>query len=379
MTSLHRSYRAGSVRRVVALAASGVLLAGALLGCGSEEEPEAVATPSGPSTTGKAAAEAAATWLTGQLDDGVLVNEEFGTPDYGATVDAIYAFRVVGGHDEAADRMTAAVESNAAEYATPGKDVWAGNAGKLVALATDTGGDPSDIEGFDALGVLEERTDDTGRTSDKSEYGDFANSLGQAWAVRGLTAAGSSEATAARDFLLQQQCEAGFFRQDFSKPGADPTCDGGDGAASNDATALAVVVLHELAADDDELAAALDAAVGYLLEQQADDGSLEGSSQLPANANSTGLAGWAFQVAGEDEAAEAAAGWVRAHQVEVGCDGPLADASGAIAYDDAALSAGQGAGLTAKTSYQWRLATAQATPALLAASEGAEAAGCTGG
>ena len=43
----------------------------------------------------------------------------------------------------------------------------------------------------------------------KSQYGDYANGFGQAWAVRGLTLAGSDEAASARDFLLGQQCDAG--------------------------------------------------------------------------------------------------------------------------------------------------------------------------
>ncbi len=61
----------------------------------------------------------------------------------------------------------------------------AGWLGKLVAFAADTGADPTD---------LEERTGPTGRISDVSEYGDYANSLGRARAVRGLTMAGSTEA-----------------------------------------------------------------------------------------------------------------------------------------------------------------------------------------
>ncbi len=361
-------------RRGAAVVA-GIALLGALAGCGDDAADES-ADESAPDA-GEVAAGEAADWLTGQLTDDVIVNEEFGTPDYGATVDAIYALRALGGHEATAEAMTTAVYAAAQEYVAPGEDVWAGNAGKLVTLATDGDADPSDVDGFDALGTLEERTAADGRTSDDSEYGDFANSLGQAWAVRGLTAAGSDEAAAARDFLLLQQCEAGFFRQDFAGPKAqDQSCDGGDGAASTDATALAVVVLDELAEEDEEVAAALDSAVGYLLAEQADDGSFVGSSELPTNANSTGLAGWALQIAGEDDAAAAAAGWVRSHQVADGCEADLADASGAIAYDDAALTAAGKNGITSKTSYQWQLATAQALPALLAVSADAGPAVC---
>jgi hypothetical protein len=110
--------------------------------------------------------------------------------------------------------------------------------------------------------------------------------------------------------------------------------------------------------------------------EQAEDGSYVGSSQLPANSNSTGLAGWALQLAGEEEAAAAAGAWVLAHQVPEGCDGVLAEAAGAIAYDDTALIAAAAKGITEETAYQWRLASSQALPALLAAPESAEPAPC---
>ncbi|MEQ6902340.1 hypothetical protein [Nocardioides sp. YIM 152588] len=369
-----------TLRRTGATLAAGAL-ALALVGCGSDTDTDgadaaaAETTAAAVTDAGEAAAGAAATWFAGQLTDGVLVNEEYASPDYGGTVDAIYSLEEVGGHDEDVAAMTEAVYAHAQEYAAPGEDIWAGNAGKLVALAADNGDDPTDVGGFDALGTLLDRTDDSGRTSDESSYGDFANSLGQAWAVRGLAGAGVEEADAALDFLLLQQCSDGFFRQNFSKPKAkDQSCDGDGGSASVDATALAVLLLDDLAADDEELAGALDGAVAYLVGAQQEDGAFEGSAELPANANSTGLAARALALAGEDEAAAAAAGWLRAHQVGDDCTGGLADATGAIAYDDAAVTGAATKGITAKTSYQWRLATAQALPGLLTAPEDAAAA-----
>ncbi|UMG93134.1 hypothetical protein [Nocardioides sp. TF02-7] len=143
-----------------------------------------------------------------------------------------------------------------------------------------------------------------------------------------------------------------------------------------DTAALVVVLLHGLAAEDPVVADALDRAVGWMTTQQADDGSFEGGGGVAgANANSTGLAGWAFHLSGEPDAAEAAATWVRAHQVE-GCEGPLAAAEGAVAFDDATLAAAGRNGITEKTAYQWRLATSQSVPALLATPEGAGPAPC---
>lgn len=364
------------LRRTGALAATTAVLAATLVGCGDETD-SGDAAPVAQEAPGRALAQDAADWLVEEeLQDGLVVNDEFGTPDYGATVDAIYALKAIEYDDAAITEMTDAVTAGAEEYVTPEGAVWAGNAGKVVTLVTDAGGDPSDVGGLDALATLEARTADSGRTSDKSEFGDYANSLGQAWAVQGLMNAGSPEADAALDHLLMQQCEAGFLRQGFSAPKAkDQSCDAAGGSASTDATALFVVLMHDETEGDEELAAAVDAAVAHLVAEQSGDGSFVGGSELPANANSTGLAGWALQVTGEDEAATAAAEWVRSHQLSE-CEGAVADDTGAVAYDDAALAAAGSKGLTKKTSYQWRLATAQAMPALLAAPEDADAAEC---
>jgi hypothetical protein len=375
------------LRRCAAVVAGGVLLAG-LAACGDDNAGEDDKADDGASTPTAVpeAATAGAAWLESQLTNGVLFNDQYKVNDYSTTVELAYALMAVdpdygdGGGAVGAD-ISAALEAGVEEYATPGKDVYAGSLAKLTSYATDTGADATDFGGVDVVAALEERTADdgatAGRISDVSAYGDYANSFGQAWAVRGLTNAGSGEAAAARDFLLLQQCADGYFRQDFSAPDAkDQSCDAADAEASTDATALAVVLLHDLAEEDEELAAALDAAVAWLLAEQADDGSFVGSSQLPTNSNSTGLSGWAFQLAGEEEAAATAAAWVLAHEMPAGCDGALADTAGAIAYDDAALVAAAAKGVTAKTAYQWRLASAQALPALLATPEDAEPAPC---
>lgn len=361
--------------RAAAVALSGVLALG-LTACGSSDSGNDDSTGGADEpTTGDRASAAAADWLEAQLSDGLIVNEEFGSADYGATVDAVYALAAVGDHDQTVAAMRSAVVANGEAYVTT-DGVWAGNAGKLVTLVTDDGGDPADVAGFDALAVLEERVDADGRTSDQSDFGDFANTFGQIWAVKGLTGADSAEADAAAAHLLLQQCEAGFFRQDFSAADAkDQSCDAAEGAASVDATALAVVVLTDVADQHPDLQPALDRAIDYLLSEQAEDGSFIGSDELPANTNSTGLAGWAFQIAGEDEAAAAAAEWVRAHQLPE-CDGALADEAGAIAYDAAAITAAGADGITEKSSYQWRLAATQAIPVLRATPEDASPAEC---
>lgn len=378
------------VRRVGLAAAGCALVAAGLAACGDDGGGDAAGSDlagSGATTSpsSEAASEAsadAAGWITDQLTDGLMHNDQYDVPDHSTTVEAAYALLAIGAEAEAVEQISTALAEGVEEYSTPGKDVYAGSTAKLVSFATDTDADPRDFGGVDLVAQLEGRTTDggaaAGRISDDSEYGDYANSFGQAWAVRGLTNAGSEEAAAALEFLLLQQCEEGYFRLNFSEPrAADQSCDGAEERQPPvDVAALVVVLLHDLADSEPALAEAIDEAVAWILTQQAADGSFEGGSEVSgSNSNSTGLAGWALHVAGEHEAAEAAATWVRAHQLS-GCEGELAGETGAIAYDDAGLAAAAEDGITVKTQFQWRLATVQAAPALLATPEGADPAPC---
>jgi hypothetical protein len=366
-------------RPVRILAATGLVLTVGLAGCKHENDDKVVADST---TAVPEAALAGAHWLEGQLHDGVLYNRQYKTDDYSTTVDLAYAVRAVDPDSKVLPDIATALAAGVDAYAKPGKDVYSGALAKLVSFAEDAGQDPRAFGGQDLVAQLEARTADkspiAGRISDKSSYGDYANGFGQAWAVRGLTLAGSKEATAARDFLLEQQCSEGFFRLYFSPPAkADQSC---DGAAAKpepvDTTALTYILLHDLAKDDHDLASALDRGIAYIKGQQAADGSFSGGSgnAIVPNSDSTGLAGWALHLAGDDDAAAKAATWVRAHQVG-SCEGPVAKDAGAIAFDDAALSAGT-AGVTEKSEYQWRLSTAQSLPSLLAVPADAAEAPC---
>jgi len=369
-------------RPVRALSVAFVALTLALTACSKESDRDGSVHGGAASSAVPEPALEGAAWLTGQLRDGVLVNRQYRTEDYSTTVEVAYALRAVDPDSEALPEIASALAAGVDAYASPGEDVYAGALAKLASFAADQGDDPRDFGGHDLIAELEERTADdgtlAGRISDQSEFGDYANSFGQAWAVRALTLAESSEAERARDFLLAQQCSEGFFRLYLAAPdAADQTCDGaGAEAEPVDTTALAYVLLHDLAAHDAELATALDSGIAYILSQQAPDGSFSGGSEgaIVPNANSTGLAGWALHLAGEDAAAADAARWVRAHQLG-SCEGALAEDAGAIAFDEAALEAGA-SGLTKKSEYQWRLATAQALPSLLAVPEDAAEAPC---
>lgn len=322
-----------------------------------------------------------ADWLAGQLTNGLIHDPVYDFDDYGATVEAAYTLDAVGAPAEVVADIATALEAGAESYTSPGEDVWAGSTGKLLSFVTDLapGESATNFGGLNLVTQLEGRIDDAGsgptagRISDQSSFGDFSNTFGQAWAVRGLTNAGASEAGIALDFLLEQQCSAGFFRLNWAPEDAvDQSCDGASPAEEVppvDTAATVVILLHDLATPGSDLETALGKAVAWIKAQQAPNGSFDGGTAAEgANANSTGLGGYALHLAGEADAAAKAATWLRARQVPgLGCDKALRTESGAIAYDAAAYTAGTNEGIVDSSVGQWRFSTIQALPALLAA------------
>ena len=322
-----------------------------------------------------APAAASAAWLAGQLTDGAMVGE-YGA-DYGLSIDTALALDLVGGHDDDVAAVGRTLADHVSDYITGEAygdtgSHYAGATAKALRFAQVTGADPRAFGGVDLQKSLEDLvTADgpaAGRITDVSSYGDYANAIGQAYAVQGLDAAGSTAAATATDFLLAQQCAGGWFRLYFADAGAaDQTCDGdATAAADTDVTAIAVLALLGQA-DDTDVATHLDAAEQWLLEAQRPNGSFGGGTSTEApNANSTGLAGWALGALGDTDAAADAAAWVRAHQAAnvANCVYYAAGDLGAIAYDDAARRALQGTPIDASTQDQFRRATAQSLPAL---------------
>ncbi|MBJ7528736.1 MAG: hypothetical protein JHD04_04310, partial [Nocardioides sp.] len=387
------------LRRASALAAAPVLSLALLAVPGLTTPAQAAAGDLDP-----VAAQSAGDWLAGQVDDGLLTYRSFGAPftDYGLSIDAELALAAVGGQDATVDAIAAAVAEDPTvytDYAYPFDGAqYAGRAAGAVAKALvglqAAGVDPATVEEIDLVGALEAQTADTGATAGRiadvatkdgepDPTGDFANTLGQAFAVRGLQAAGSDEADAATDFLLLQQCGAGFFRQDFAPATATDQACGSGADASVDATAQAVLSLLPQAGDA-EVDAALADAAAWLAGFQNANGSFDSGTDataFPGNANSTGLAGWALGdladlgvgAASAGAAADAAA-WLRARQVAgVGDCNRFDDADlGAVAYDDAALKGARTDGIVAADRGQFLRATAQAAPALASSTDAGE-------
>ncbi|MFW6774015.1 hypothetical protein ACOACO_07010 [Nocardioides sp. CPCC 205120] len=400
------SLRLPSGRRAGALALAAVTAAGVT----ATALPAATAVPAGaPATSAAASAAAAAAtarfdaapqaaaaaWLADQLTDGIVVSsyedystgETFSFDDHGLTVDVASALQAAG-DDETVAQVVAALEPHVAEYTAYDGFVSGGSTAKLVSFLLDAGVDPTTYGETDLVAQLEGRVATEGATAGRvsddfdpsDEYGgDYVNTFGQAYAVDALVGAGSPLADEATSFLLDQQCGDGSFRLYFSDAAEpDQTCDGAGDVGSTDATALSVLALLATDGSDEDVDAAVDGAATWLLETQLANGAFDDGEDIGANANSTGLAGRALQALrnlegnpfGIGGAPERAAKWLREHQVaEVAtCVSALRDDNGAIGYDDATLAAGRAEGITPTGSeYQFRLATAQAAPALASA------------
>lgn len=378
MTTSSRRPRSAASLAAASLASLGLAVSGLVAAPAAAVVPDPAPADPRPAALGAA-------WLTGQLQDGLMYNAQYAFDDLGLSIDTALALAAVGGHDGTVTEIVDAVERGVAGYVTGGQwgpdDRYAGAFAKALVAAQTAGSDPADFGGFDLVAGLEERVSDDsahpGRIEDRSAWGDYANVVGQSFAARGLSVAGSPEAGAATDYLLDQQCSEGFFRLGFAeKDAAEQGCDADpDAAPDADATALAAINLALTPGLDQTGQDAVRNAADWLLTQQRADGSLGGGVATEGmNANSTGLAGWAFGLVGETDAAVRAATWLRARQADdlVPCTTGLTPHAGALAYDDAALAAGRQDGIPAESADQWRRASTQALPALVWAPAGGD-------
>jgi hypothetical protein len=308
-------------------------------------------------------------WLVKQLTGGLVHNEQFDFDDVGLTIDVGFALNHVDAKRGDLRAVRRAVARNVRSYTTFEGDVYAGPTAKAAAFAQATGKDPKKFGGVNLLRQLTRLVDKdrpvVGRLQDKGAD-DFANAIGQAYAVQALTTARSKRAKDATKFLLKQQCRSGYFRLGFTadKTAKDQTCDGGKrkttSAPDTDATAIAVTSLLTSPRPTKAVRAAIADALRWLSRNQLDDGSFGGGTATEApNANSTGLAAWALGSAGECSRANVAATWLKGLRVR-GVPGE----NGALAYDQAALATATD-GIGADERDQFIRATAQAAPALL--------------
>lgn len=304
-----------------------------------------------------------ARWLVGQLDDGVMHNTQFDFDDYGLTADTGMALMEIGGRRGALSRVRAGLQAGVEEWTTYDGDVYAGPTAKALAYAVSAKARPRDFGGVNLVrrtaSLVSTEAPIKGRLQDRSAGTDYANTIGQAFAVQGLSAVGHRQARPAQRFLLKQQCEEGYFRLGFAA--ADQRRQGCDAApaeqsaADTDATSLALLSLQRVEGKTRAVRRAIVAGTRWLARQQREDGSLGGGPGTEgSNSNSTGLAAWAMGAQGRCVDAAQAARWVRG----------LTLGNGAVAYDQAAYETAQEDGIQEGTRDQFRRATAQAAPGL---------------
>jgi hypothetical protein len=151
------------------------------------------------------------------------------------------------------------------------------------------------VAGEDLVATLLSLEGNDGRFTDRSDFGDFSNVIGQSFAILLLTAAeGVEPSEAAVNALVNAQCDDGSFTLEFA---------GGDCVGTPDATGIAIQALNandpgESGSLSPEREAALVAAAGWLDDNREADGSylLDG---VP-NVNTTGYGALGVLAAGQD-------------------------------------------------------------------------------
>lgn len=250
--------------------------------------------------------------------------------DLGLTIDAVLGMSAAGTGGDASAAATDYVVANAGTYYGYGEEVYSAATAKLLTFASARGLDPRSVGGVDLVAQLQSLEDADGRFSDRSQWGDYSNTLGQAFGVIGLQRAGATPSAASVETLLSQQCDDGGFSLEFA-----------DGCVSDpDATSLTVQALDVVGGHD----ATVQEAADYLESRQGSDGGVGGGATTEgANSNSTGLAAVAFRLAGRDDARASALGYVDALTFD--CTTPAL--AGGIAYNradfDAAVAKGDSA------------------------------------
>ncbi|MBS2937283.1 terpene cyclase/mutase family protein [Nocardioides sp. J2M5] len=374
---LHRNRPLRTATAVLATAALG---AGVLGAAPASADPSpalrsakaAVSTDSTPSTI-------AAEWMAGELENGLLIS---GTnPDFGLTIDTGMALSTIASQGGTVTAINNTLEPRIAEYVGNGtEESYAGPLAKAATFARIAKKNPTSYGGINLITRLEERTADVpadpaaepqkaaiaGRIFDKSASGNYANVVGQSYAVRALTLAQSTEAAAARDFLLKQQCASGAFRVDFAN--ADqPVQACTDGAAGSeadpDATAFAVINLVESGDKSAAVVGALAKAGTWLAARQRNSGAFRAAAPVSQiNTNTTAIAGYALGLLKNRDASQKAALWVRKNQPvdKYKCRTALTKDTGAVAYRKDRVKASTTSGIPADARSEWRRATSQA-------------------
>lgn len=379
-----------SINRRLLAASAGVLTAAACAGTGLTLAPSSYAAthdlPAATAPGNPIAATAAGTWLRSQLDStGAMPGFAPGSPDVGLTIDTYWAMKAAGAPKAQLAKTWAAISSHAQAYAGPQvysgvTYITAGASAKVLFAAATAGVSPilTQPSGYklnilnQTLALVNQKPGpEHGRLQDPAADGpDSSNIFSQSLAVLGFVGVHEEKTTKravvqdAVNFLLTQQCSAGYFRMfyndNLSCNAARPE---GNAQPDNDGTSMGLQAL--MAAKAAGLAvpeSAITHGTAYLVSAQKANGSFGGgvSTEAP-NSNSTGLAAATLQAAGQTHAAAKAGAWMTTVQAMLPRikGTPLAADAGAIAYDQPTFAAALKSGI-GSTVGVWQRATPQA-------------------
>lgn len=331
------------------------------------------------------AARATAAWLIRELDDGRMPGPT-PTPDqpydWGLTIDTLWALHAAGTGRATAERIVQQVDRNAGDYMgvklfNDTKVRKAGQTAKLLLAAIVAGKNPRAFgrvmradgsvasQRYDlreeTLALVAKSGPSKGRISDRGVGIDNTNLFSQALAVMGLARSGGVDRTLV-DYLLKQQCDAGYFRM-FDRNAR--SCQVDQDRPDGDGTAMGIQAL--LTAKDNGvtgLDSAIERGLAWMLRVQASDGSFGGGvTTEAANTNSTGLIAQTLAALKKTAAYRKARRWVLGLTVKNSdARGGLSGEAGAIAYNRSSFEAARSAGVAGRD--QWRRASAQAIFAL---------------
>ena len=237
-------------------------------------------------------------WLQEELNDADGLMENYGSQDWGITLDTLQALAAVGTGKDAAEASLKRFASEGESYLNHGSSQVAKAAYTLLVYGKDP---RTFFTDRDLLDELETAMDDAGA------FGENVSPIGQSYAILAFERTTNGVPSQALEWLADQQCtdtqNANF--GGFGVPfGESSACD----VADADTTGLAVQALNvdpgenlsALANNDQAIAAGLD----WLTENLNADGAIEAWGDT--SVNSTAWAAQALGFFGEDPAHEQA-------------------------------------------------------------------------
>jgi len=338
---------------------TGALLIAATLALSLPGTAEAAPSP--------AKADRAADWLAGELERNRMPSGFGDFTDWGLTVDTLLALSAEGSKSGRVAKIAGVLANHVEDYAGGGGERYAGASAKLLLAAKVARTDVRDFGGHNlrarVLNMVAgpDAGFEHGRLRDRSQFGDFTNTISQSFGVLGLSRTGEAPQSTV-DFLLKQRCRSGWFRL-TEEP--DQRCRAAQDEPDVDATAYAVQALVSARADGASLPkGTVRETASWLVSAQRGSGAFGGgASTEAANTNSTGLAVQALTATGRERAADRAASWVADLQLtrRRTAGTPARDEVGAIAYNRAAYRDAVRNGIPGDDGSrdQWRRATAQ--------------------